>query len=152
MAEWQGCNILPVAVHFFNEHQLFNGHVTPPGKLGPAFAGDFESGSRLRIMFRLQDCEVRNVRPTLVAAEAATAKLIVQFTHAVGGPLYLNKYRRGSRQKGFDVSQFHREGNHSGTCLFQKFHRLLLASRQLSRRKDGEMRRHMFGSGMEFLA
>src|SRR5208282_2696870 len=87
-----------------------------------------------------------------LAEEPPATELIVQFTHPISSPLYLDEDRRSRGQKCFHVSQFDAERNDAATSLFQKFQRGRFGSGQLARRKNGEMSRHVSDSRVEFLA
>src|SRR5208283_1972712 len=102
--------------------------------------------TRLLILFRFQNREMRNIGPTLLAEEPPATELIVQFTHPISSPLYLDEDRRSRGQKCFHVSQFDAERNDAATSLFQKFQRGRFGSGQLARRKNGEMSRHVSDS------
>src|SRR5260370_26925466 len=119
-------------------------------KLRPALPRDHVRRARLLIPLRFQNREMRNIGPTLLAAQPLPAKLVVQFTHPISSPLYLDEHRRSRRQKGFHVSQFDVERDDASTSLFQKFQSDRFGSRQLPRRKAREMGRQVSRSRVEF--
>lgn len=152
MTKRQRRYVLPTTVGLLDEHQLFHQNIPPAGKLRPALVRYFVGSARFRVIFGFQNREMRNIGPNFRALESPAAKLIVQFTHAISRPLYLDKYRRGSWQKCFHISQFDCKRNDARTGFFEKFQGRLLRGPQLPRRKNGEMGRHVLGGGMEFLA
>src|SRR3982074_8139 len=112
MSKWQWRYILPTAGGLLDEHQLFHQNIPPAGKLCPALVSYFVGGARFGIIFSFQNREMRNIGPNFRALESPAAKLIVQLAHAISRPLHLDKYRRGSWQKCFHISQFDSKRNY----------------------------------------
>ena len=103
-------------------------------------------------MIRLQNREMRNVRPALFAAQAPATKLIVEFPHPVSRALHLDKNRRRGRKKRLDFSQFDIERNGVAASFLQKFQSSRFASDQFARRQDRHMGGHVSNGRVEFPA
>src|SRR5208283_3407239 len=139
VSQGQRRHILPAIAILADEHQLLHMDLALAGKRRPALPRDHACRTRLLILFRLQNREMRNIGPTLLAAQPVATELIVQFTHPISSPLYLDENRRSRRQKGFHVSQFDAERNDAATSHSQKFQCSRFGSLQLPRRKNREM-------------
>src|SRR5271166_1986170 len=152
LAQRHSCQINPALSIALDERQLVDLHLAGIGILLPALSRNLDHFGDLVRGVRLDDGQVRHVRPRLLEVKHATIHTITQFAHAISTMGHADENRGRHWKETLHVAHGDFKRNSRMTNIFQQFDGLLLGAAQWTRRQDRQVSVSVRMRGVQFAA